>query len=179
VEAWAVDEHRLGLLPVVRRVWAPRGRRPVAPVRRAYAWLYVSGFVRPRTGQTWWCLLPTVSVEAMTLALAAFARDEGVDADHRAVLVVDQAGWHTSPRLVLPVGVHLAFLPPYSPELQPAERLWGPVDEAVANRTFADLGQLQDALADRCRALERHRPALKARCHYHWWPHERRKHKPE
>jgi hypothetical protein len=53
VEAWAVDEHRLGLLPVVRRVWAPRGRRPVAPVRRAYAWLYVYGFVRPRTGQTW------------------------------------------------------------------------------------------------------------------------------
>jgi transposase len=95
------------------------------------------------------------------------------------VLVGDQAGWHTSPRLVLPVGVHLAFLPPYSPELQPAERLWGPVDEAVANRTFADLGQLQDALADRCRALERHRPALKARCRYHWWPHERRKHKPE
>ena len=179
MEAWAVDEHRLGLLPVVRRVWAPRGRRAGAPGRRAYAWRYVYGFVRPRTGQTWWCLLPTVSVEAMTLALAAFARDEGVDADHRAVLVVDQAGWHTSPKLVLPVGVHLAFLPPYSPELQPAEQLWGPVDEAVANRTFADLGQLQDALADRCRALERHRPALKARCHYHWWPHERRKHKPE
>ena len=179
MEAWAVDEHRLGLLPVVRRVWAPRGRRPVAPVRRAYAWLYVYGFVRPRTGQTWWCLLPTVSVEAMTLALAAFARDEGLDADQRAVLVVDQAGWHTSPKLVLPVGVHLVFRPPYSPELQPAERLWGPVDEAVANRTFADLGQLQDALADRCRALERHRPALKARCRYHWWPHERRKHKPD
>jgi transposase len=110
----------------------------------------------------------------MTLALAAFARDEGIGAAKRVVLAVDNAGWHTSRRLALPVGVHLAFLPPSSPELQPAERLWGPVDEAVANRTFADLGQLQDVLADRCRALEHHRPALKARCRYHWWPHERR-----
>ena len=171
VEVWAVDEHRLGLLPVVRRVWAPRGQRPVAPVRRAYAWLYVYGFVRPRTGQTWWGLLPTVSVEAMTVALAAFARDEGIGPGKRAVLAVDHAGWHTSRRLTLPEGVHLAFLPPYSPELQPAERLWSLVDEAVANRTFADLGQLQDALADRCRTLECHRPTLKARCRYHWWPH--------
>src|SRR5215210_6092303 len=78
VEVWAEDEHRLGLLPVVRRVWAPRGRRPTAWVRRRYRWLYVYGFVRPSTGQSWWCLLPTVSAEAFGLALAEFARDEGI-----------------------------------------------------------------------------------------------------
>ncbi|CAA9573266.1 MAG: hypothetical protein AVDCRST_MAG59-3779 [uncultured Thermomicrobiales bacterium] len=174
VEVWAQDEHRLGLLPVVRRVWAPRGQRPVAPVRRAYEWLYVYGFVRPRTGQTWWCLLPTVSVEAMGLALAAFARDEGIGPGRRAVLAVDKAGWHTSAKLAPPEGVHLAFLPAYSPELQPAERLWGPVDEPVANRAFASLGELEDVLAARCRELERQRPAIKSRCHYRWWPRERR-----
>ena len=171
---WAEDEHRLGLLPVVRRVWAPRGRRPTAPVRRRYAWLYVYGFVRPATGRSWWCLLPTVSVEAMGLALAEFARDEGIGPGRRAVLALDRAGWHASPRLALPEGLHLAFLPAYSPELQPAERLWGLVDEPVANRAFADLGELEAALARRCRALERQRPALKARCRYHWWPRERR-----
>ncbi len=174
VTAWAQDEHRLGLLPVIRRVWAPKGERPVAPVRRAYEWLYVYGFVRPRTGQTWWCLLPTVSVEAMNLALAAFARAEGIGPKRRAVLALDNAGWHTSGRLALPAGVHLAFLPPYSPELQPAERLWGLVDEPVANRAFANLGDLGDALAARCLALERQRAAVKARCRYHWWPRERR-----
>lgn len=176
--AWAQDEHRLGLLPVVRRVWAPKGKRPTAPVRRAYEWLYVYGFVRPRTGQAWWCLPPTVSVEAMNLALAAFARDEGIGPTKQAVLAVDNAGWHTSGKLVLPEGVHLAFLPAYSPELQPAERLWGPVDEPVANRAFASLDELADVLADRCRELERRRPALKARCRYHWWPRERRPRNP-
>ncbi|MBA2754580.1 MAG: hypothetical protein H0U40_08995 [Chloroflexia bacterium] len=52
VTLWAQDEHRLGLLPVIRRVWAPRGQRPVCPVRRRFQWRSVSGFVRPSTGQT-------------------------------------------------------------------------------------------------------------------------------
>lgn len=52
VELWAEDEMRVGgLKPVLlRRVWAPRGRRPIARVRRRYEWAYVYGFVRPRTG---------------------------------------------------------------------------------------------------------------------------------
>ncbi|MDQ3692531.1 MAG: hypothetical protein M3464_02735 [Chloroflexota bacterium] len=52
VTIWATDEHRRGVLPVVRWVWAPRGQRPIAPVRRRYEWLDVSGFVRLTTGQT-------------------------------------------------------------------------------------------------------------------------------
>lgn len=172
---WATDEHRLGLLPVVRRVWAPRGQRPIAAVRRRYEWLYVYGFVRPTTGQTWWCLLPTVNTKAFTLALAEFARDEGIGPTRRAVLVLDQAGWHTAQDLVLPEGLHLAFLPPASPELQPAERLWSLVDEPVANRTFPDLDALEATLVTRCQELERQRRPLKTRTRYHWWPRERRR----
>ena len=170
VQVWAEDEHRLGLLPVLRRVWAPRGQRPVARVKRRYEWLYVYGFVRPGTGQSWWCLLPTVREEAFALALAAFAREEGIDATHRAVLVVDRAGWHVATGLVVPDGVHLAFLPSYSPELQPAERLWSLIDEPVANRAFADLSDLTDVLAVRCRTLRADCPTLQAHTRFHWWP---------
>lgn len=169
---WAQDEHRLGLLPVVRRVWAPKGQRPVARIERHYEWLYVYGFVRPSTGQSWWCLLPRVTTEAFALALAAFAHDEGIDAAHRAILVLDQAGWHVSPELVLPEGVHLVFLPAYSPELQPAERLWPLLDEPVANRPFADLEALETVLIARCRTLEADRDRLKAHTLFHWWPPE-------
>lgn len=169
---WAQDEHRLGLLPVVRRVWAPRGRRPTAHVRRRYAWLYVYGFVRPSTGQSWWCLLPTVSVEAFALALAEFARDEGIGPAHRAVLTLDRAGWHTAVDLPLPEGVHLAFLPAASPELQPAERLWSMLDEPIANRAVADLDELEAVLIDRCRCLEADRPTVQAHTRFHWWPRE-------
>lgn len=167
---WAEDEYRLGLLPVTRRVWARRGRRPTALVHRRYAWLYVYGFVRPSTGESWWCLLPTVNTAAMQLALESFAREEGIDARHRAVLVLDRAGWHITARLVLPDGMHLVPLPPASPELQPAERLWPLVNEPVANRTFADLNALEETLVTRCRTLRADRPTSSALTHYWWWP---------
>ncbi|MGI8406243.1 MAG: hypothetical protein ACR2OE_16040 [Thermomicrobiales bacterium] len=78
-------------MSVTRRVWAPRGVRPTAWVNRRFQWRSVSAFIRPTTGQSWWCLLPTVSTEAMRAALAAFAHDERIDARHRAVLVLDGA----------------------------------------------------------------------------------------
>jgi transposase len=172
ITLWAEDEHRLGLLPVVRRVWAPKGQRPIAHVERHDDWLYVYGFVRPATGQSWWCLLPRVTTDAFALALAAFARDEGIDAEHRAVLVVDQAGWHTSPAVALPDGIELVLLPPYSPALQPAEHLWALIDEPIANRAFADLDALEAVLVERCRTVEADRERLKAHTHFHWWPVE-------
>jgi hypothetical protein len=172
VAVWAEDEHRLGLFPVARRVWAPKGQRPIAAVERHDAWLYACGFVRPATGQSWWGLLPTVNATAFGLALATFARDEGIGADHRAVLVVDQAGWHLAHDLVLPEGIHLALLPAYSPELQPAERLWALVDEPVANRAFATMDALEAVLVDRCRALAADPQRLKAHTQFHWWPPE-------
>lgn len=170
VTVWAEDEHRLGLIPLRRRVWAPRGTRPTAPSDRRYQWLYAYGLVRPTTGQSWWCLLPTVSTAAMSAALAAVARDEGIDTTHRAVVVWDGAGWHTSHDLLVPAGIDLVALPPASPGLQPAERLWPLLNEAVANRDFADLDTLLDALVDRCRTLRANRTTVRDLTHYRWWP---------
>jgi hypothetical protein len=157
---------------VGRRVWAPKGQRPTAAVQRRYEWLYVYGFIRPRTGQSWWCLLPTVTTEAFALALAVFARDEGIDATHRAVLVVDQAGWHVSGALAVPEGIDLVFLPAASPALQPSEHLWPLIDEPVANRAFADLDALEAVLVARCRPLEADRTRIRAHTRFHWWPPE-------
>jgi len=134
----------------------------------------VYAFVRPTTGQSWWCLLPTVNAKAMGAALAAFAQDEGIDAMHRAVLVLDGAGWYTSGKLMVPDGIDLVFLPPASPELQPVERAWSLVDEPVANRTFADLTEVEDILVTRCQTLRAARRIIKAHTRDHWWARERR-----
>lgn len=133
---WAMDEHRLG-------------QRPTAWVRRRYQWLYVYGFVRPTTGQSWWGLVPTVNAQAMRAALAACAADRGVDAQHRVALMLDGAGWHTATALVVPEGVHLLFLPPVLPERPPTARSWPLGDEPVAHRTFADLDALKEVLVTR------------------------------
>lgn len=170
LELWAEDEHRVGLTPIQRTLWAPRGERPVAAGRQRYQWAYVFGFVHPTSGAASLTVLPTVSATAMSAALARFAADAGITATHRAALVLDRAGWHTATGLVLPTGVDVVPLPPASPELQPAERLWPLINEALANRAFADLNALEVVLVERCRPLLDAPAALQTRTHYHWWP---------
>lgn len=87
------------------------------------------------------------------------------------MLLVDNAGWHTNDTLDVSGGGEPAFLPASSPEQQPAERLWGLIDESVANRAFASPIELEDALAARG---ERQPPAVASRGRYRRWPHERR-----
>lgn len=170
LEVWALDEHRLGLKPVLRRVWAPRGQRPIARGHHRFAWLYVSGFVRPATGALVWFLANGVGAALFGEILAAFAREVGAGAGKRVILVLDGAGWHVAADLVVPEGIELVFLPPYSPELQPAEHLWPLIDEPVANAFFADLEELDDAVGERCCMLADDPDRIKASTHFHWWP---------
>jgi DDE superfamily endonuclease len=168
VELWCEDECRLGLVPIVRRVWAPRGRRPVAPHRIKREWLYVYGFVRPGTDQTFWLLLPEVTTEWMSLALAEWARWADPEGRKRLVLVVDRAGWHTSGKLAVPFQVELFPLPANTPELQPAESAWPLVREVAANEAFDGLDPLMDRLAERCRWFMDHPEAIRAAVGYDW-----------
>ena len=170
VEVWAFDEHRLGLKPLTRRVWAPKGRRPLARGRHRFQWLYLYGFVRPASGQVVWFLFNTVNVEAFQATLEAFAREVGAGPDKIVILVIDNAGWHISERITPPDGVRLAFLPPYTPELQPAERLWPLANEAVANHSFPDLATLGETIARRCLTLCDNPDIIQGATLWHWWP---------
>lgn len=139
-------------------------------MQHRYEWLYVYAWVRPTSGDTYWLLLPTVSIAAFNLALAEFARDVGLGADKQVLLVVDRAGWHLSPQVRVPDGLHLEWLPAYSPELQPAERLWPLSNEPLVNQHFATLDALMAVQAERCRTLRAQPTVIKAHTHYHWWP---------
>ena len=167
---WAFDEHRAGLKPVRRRVGAERGRRPVAAAAPRYQWLYLYGFVRPTTGTLVWFLGTTVNTALFAAVLARFAAAVGAGPNKRVILVLDGAGWHVGAGLAVPEGLRLEFLPPYSPELQPAEHLWPLTNEAVADRHLVSLAALDAALAERCLALCDQPEAIKASTRFHWWP---------
>ena len=155
---------------MLRRVWAKQGRRPVATSRPRHEWLYLYGFVQPTTGAVEWFLCNAVNTALFAAVLARFAAAVGAGADKTVILVLDNAGWHGGGQLAPPEGIRLVFLPPYTPELQPAERLWPLAREAIANQNFTSLAELDRALAARCLALG-DRPDLgKAHTHFHWWP---------
>ena len=170
VEVWSFDEHRLGLKPIIRKIWAPVGQRPIAEVDHRYEWTYLYGFVHPATGDTEWLILPRVNGEWFNQALKSFAQQVGAGKHKQILLVLDGAGWHTCKNRVVPPGIHLKILPPYSPELQPAERLWRLADEPLANRCFETLDDLEDVLEQRCRTLMTMQSDIKALTQYHWWP---------
>ena len=168
-----MDEHRVGLQPIVRRVWATRGHRLITPVQTRYQWRYLVGYVHPHSGRTLWHWASTVNCEVFQAELATFAEQAGAGPERQIVLVLDGAGWHRGARLDVPKHVHLVPLPPYSPELQPAERLWTYSNAPLLNTHFAHLDALEDAQMARCAALQTV-PTLVETIHratcYHWWP---------
>ena len=170
MEVWGEDEARLGLKPIVRKVWCPIGERPLVKVHQRYEWTYLYAFARPKSGEVHWLVLPTVNAEVFSLALEHFAREVGAGTRKRILLVVDRAGWHTAKKLRVPEGIHLEFLPPHSPELQPSERLWPLSNEGIANRHFDEIGQLEEVLAERCVALSERPEVIRSYIRYHWWP---------
>jgi transposase len=154
---------------VIRRVWAAVGERPVARFKRAYEWTYLYGFVHPESGELFWMILPTANTEMFSLALREFAKEVGVGKERRILLVVDRAGWHTGGEVDLPEGIHLEFLAKGSPELMPAERLWPLTNEALANGLFEQIGEVEEALMQRCIELFDQTEAIKDLTNYHWW----------
>ena len=124
--------------------------------------------MQPTTGEAVWFLSTGLSKPLFEALLAAFARRTGAGRGRHIVLVLDNAGWHGPKGLAVPDGITLVFLPPYSPELQPAERLWPLVDEPIANRHLASLDELSTILAERCRQLDA--AILRPHTDFHWWP---------
>ena len=170
VEVWVEDEARLGLKPILRRVWVVGPERPLARTWHKYEWLYVVAFVHPSSGRTHWLLLPTIDAGLMSVAFEEFAREVGAGPRKTVIVVLDGAGWHTAADLRVPEGVVLVPLPAYTPELQPAEHLWPLMNETIANRPIASLDELEQELSERCRALMARTHQVKAVTDFHWWP---------
>src|SRR3954454_23664767 len=130
--------------------------------------LYVTAFGQPISGETFWSISNGVSKPFFAALLALFAREAGAGRDRILVLELDSAGWHTEPNLVVPDGIRPVSLPPYSPELHPAEHLWPALDEPLANQYFATLADLEHVVTERCRVLNHDQ--LKPGTNFHWWP---------
>ncbi|MGZ3673548.1 MAG: IS630 family transposase [Ktedonobacterales bacterium] len=170
VEVWATDEHRIGLKPILKRVWTLPGKRPIAPFEPRYAWRYLVAFAHPASGRTLWQLATAVSTDVFSVELAAFAEAAGAGPRKQVILVLDGAGWHTSPEVRVPEHVHLLFLPAHSPELQPCEHLWQFSDAPLVKRHFRDIEELEDVQMARCAVLQAQPERMRSATLFPWWP---------
>lgn len=168
VEIWTEDEARLGLQPTIRRTWSPKGKRFIAKQVRKYEWIYAYAFVHPLTGKSFWLILPTVNAKIMNIALKEFSDYIDPKNEKKILLLIDNAGFHTSGEMETPENIQIFPLPAYSPELQPVECSWPLLKESVVNTFFDNLDTLEDVVCKRCEWLGKNPEILKGAVGFNW-----------
>ena len=136
---------RFGLHTEHRRMWGLRGVRVIVPHQRKYEWDYTYGAVEVTRAGSVFCFQSTVNQEASGKFLGQIAAHDPA-AIH--VVIQDGAGFHlpeNDPRL--PANVRVITLPAYSPGLNPVEKLWDHLKDAICNRVFATVEELREVLA--------------------------------
>ena len=144
IEIWFQDEMRLGQKNPHTRRWARRGSRPVAIQDLRTASAYLFGAICPQRGTGAAVVMPHANTEAMQVHLDEIAA--AVSPGAQGVVLLDQAGWHTTPKLRIPANVSLLPLPPRSPELNPVENLWQFLRQTfLSNRVFETYNAILNA----------------------------------
>ena len=146
VKVWFADESRYGLLPNLRRVWTLKGRRPHKKWKSEYQWSYCYGAIDPIEGKTVFVQTPTVNTDWTE----AFLEQIKIQyPDHEHVVVWDGAGFHPreTDHAKIPSGIHPILLPPYSPELNPIEKLWDLIQDHTSNHLWPTIERLDEVVA--------------------------------
>ena len=133
----------MGQKNAITRRWARRGTRPSAPHDQRTLWADIFGAICPEKGKGVGLVLPSCDTQAMAAQLEEIS--QAVAPGAPAVLLLDQAGWHITPKLRVPDNISLLLLPPRSPELNPMENVWPFVrDNWLSNRIFNSYEEILD-----------------------------------
>lgn len=147
--AWA-DEMRVGLVGVVRRVWAPVGVKVRQQVQKVREWRYLVMAIEVLAGRLWWSWTDTMQSEEIAGVVRGWQQNTNLEA-----VVWDGASSHRC-QVVQEVGFPLVQQPAYAPELNPAERFFeelrrvveGKVYDTIDAKVAAIAAELQDWDAD-------------------------------
>jgi putative transposase len=150
---FAQDESRVGLLPIIRRRITACGVQPITTVAHTFDYFYLFGAVEPTTGESFFLELPALNSGTFQLWLDHFAQ---AFPDAFNLLVLDNGAFHKAKALQWPANVAPVFLPPYSPELNPIERLWRDLKDKLADAVAKSLDELSETV---CRLLQHYSQA--------------------
>jgi len=162
VEIGFMDEMRVGLIPIVRKVWSEKGKRPVAQRQIKYEWLYVYSLVFPSSGNIFTLFISTVNVLTVQYFFNEFKK---VCAKGNYLIVWDNAGFHQE---IEDSNFKFLGLPSYSPELNPVETLWPFYRSYIANKVFKSIDSLCEELIRANDYLIQNPDFVKSQTYFHW-----------
>ena len=136
---YAYDEARFGLLSIQRRCLTGRGIKPIIPYQHKFKNFYLYGAYSPVNGAQFTLEFPYCNSLCFEQYLDALSVHEP---DEFKILLLDNGAFHKVKSLIIPENIYLMFIPPYSPELNPAERIWRHLKDKLANVIFETLEKL-------------------------------------
>jgi putative transposase len=140
------DEAGFGRISEPKRCWAPKGIRPVVPRHHIREYRYAYGVAEPKTGGSFFLVLPYANTECMNIFLLELSK---AFPDDMLLIGIDQASWHTTKKLVIPDNIELFYLLPATPEMNPMEQIWKELrKEGFKNESFSTLSKVVDRLCE-------------------------------
>lgn len=140
-----MDESRFGLKGIRRRKITLRGVKPIGRYSWKFKYFYVYGAVEPATGESYYWIFNSLDKECFAKYLEKLSQ---AYAESFLVLLVDNGGIHVASDLEIPENIFLLFQPPYSPELNPIERVWEYLKGQLSWKLFSDLKELEDKVCE-------------------------------
>lgn len=128
-----------------------KGVKPICPFQQVFQSTYLFGAFSPITGDSFMMELPYCNTAMFQLFLDGLAKE---DPDEFKIVVLDNGAFHKAKALVVPPNIILVFLPAYSPELNPAEKIWAKCKRAFTNRLFKTLEELSLFIEEAAKTID-------------------------
>lgn len=145
------DESRFGLFTKNGKALTAVGIKPICPFHQVYQSLYLFGAFSPITGDSFLLQMPHCNAANFQIFLDEMSK---LKQDEYKIMVLDNGAFHKAKSLIIPHNICLIFLPPYSPELNPAEKIWAKFKRDFTNRLFKSLDALDKYVCQLSCSLE-------------------------
>ena len=166
-EIWSQDEARVGQQGRIGYIWWQRGQTPRGLRDAGHRSTWMIGAVCPARDTGVALVMPRLDTAMMNLFLAELS--QAVTPGAHGIVLMDRAGWHSADDLVVPANLSPVFLPPYSSELNPIERLWLYLKEnRLSYCVFHTTEQIIDTCCDAWNWLLAETGRIRSLCSYPW-----------
>ena len=143
VNLYFQDESRFGLITKQKRVITAKGIKPIGKYKHSYLYKWLWGSFSPITGESFCMTTDGVCKDLFIKYLEDFSRHKP---EELKIIVIDNAAFHSTKDIVLPENIVLMPIPPYCPELNPAEKVWQWMKDKIAMKIFDTLETLENKM---------------------------------
>ena len=133
------------------RTLTAKGVKPICKFQQVFISTYLFGAFSPITGDSFLLELPMCNGNTFQIFLDQFSLQ---NEQELKLIVLDNGAFHKARTLVIPDNIVLIFLPPYSPELNPAEKIWARFKRQFTNQFFKTMDDLQEFVCKISKTLE-------------------------